>query len=141
MYQANRAEDLRERPLGELLKDLSEQTSTLVRDEIALARVEMTEKAKETGAAFGIMAVGGLVGFLALGVLSALFVIALNYALPLWVAALLVFVVYVAVAAALFMVGRNRMKTAAPPIPEATVQTLREDVNWAKHQANQGVRR
>jgi MFS family permease len=134
MYQENRVRDLRERSFGELLGELSSQTSQLIRDEIQLARVEMTEKAKETGTAVGIMAAGGAVALLALGVLSAFFVLVLDEVMPSWLAALIVFAVYAAIAAVLFFVGRARLREASPPTPEETVQTLRDDVRWAKRQ-------
>lgn len=134
MYQESRIRDLRERSFGELLGDLSSQTSQLVRDEIELAKVETTEKAKAYGTAAGIMAAGGAVALLASGVLSAFFVLALAEVMPAWLAALIVFAVYAGIAVVLFFVGRDRMREAAPPVPEETVQTLREDVWWAKRQ-------
>jgi hypothetical protein len=134
MYQESRVRELRERSFGELLGDLSSQTSQLIRDEFELARVEMTEKAKEAGTGIGILAAGGAVALLALGVLTAFFVLVLAEVMPSWLAALIVFAVYAAIAAVLFFVGRARLREASPPVPEETVQTLRDDVRWAKRQ-------
>jgi hypothetical protein len=134
MYQESRVRELRERSFGDLLGDLSSQTSQLIRDEFELARVEMTEKAKEAGTGIGILAAGGAVALLALGVLTAFFVLVLAEVMPSWLAALIVFAVYAAIAAVLFFVGRARLREASPPVPEETVQTLRDDVRWAKRQ-------
>jgi hypothetical protein len=134
MYSENRVRQLREKPMGELFGDLSREMSGLVKDEIELAKVEMTAKAKEAGIGIGIIAGGAVVALAAFGVLTAFFVLILGQVMATWLAALLVFVVYSAIAGALVMVGRNRLKKATPPVPEATVQTLREDVDWAKRQ-------
>jgi hypothetical protein len=134
MYQESRVRDLRERSFGELLGELSSQTTQLVRDEIELARVEMTDKAKEAGTGIGIIAAGGAVALLALGVLTAFFVLVLDEVMQTWLAALIVFAVYAAIATVLFFIGRARLRQASPPVPEETVETLREDVRWAKRQ-------
>ena len=76
----------------------------------------------------------GVLGFLALALLTTCFVAALDTAMPLWLAALVVAVVYAAIAGALALFGRSRVKEATPPVPEQTVETLKEDVEWAKSQ-------
>jgi uncharacterized membrane protein YqjE len=127
--------DQRDASLGDLLKQLSEQTSTLMRQEIDLARAELTVKGKELGAGAGMLAAAGVVALLALGALTAMFVALLDTAMATWLAALIVTVVYLAVAGVLALIGRGRMKAAAPVTPEQTVETVKEDVEWAKTRA------
>jgi uncharacterized membrane protein YqjE len=125
-------DDLRERPLGELLKQLSEETTRLVHQEIELAKAELTEKGKQAGMGAGLFGGAGAIGFLALAALTTCFILALDAAMPAWLAALLVAVVYGAVAAVLAMQGRKKVKQATPPVPEQTIETVKEDVQWAK---------
>ena len=124
--------DLREQSLGELFGRLSSETSTLIRQELALARAELTEKGREAGKGAGILGGAGVVGLLAAGTLTACFVLLLDLAMPAWLGALIVAVVYGAIAAFLGLRGRDRVQHAAPPVPEQTVETVKEDVEWAK---------
>jgi hypothetical protein len=124
--------DLRERPLPELLKQLSEQTTRLVRQELELAKAELTQKGKQAGAGAGLFGAAGAIGFLALAALTTCFILALNAVMPAWLAALLVAVVYGVVAAVLALRGRAKVKQATPPVPEQTIETVKEDVEWAK---------
>ena len=126
--------DLRERPIGELLKQLSEETTTLVRKELDLAKAEMTEKAKDAGKGAGMFGAAGVLGFLALGALTAFFIMLLDGAVPNWAAALIVAAVYAAIAGVLALTGKNKVQDATPPKPEQTVETIKEDVQWAKTQ-------
>jgi uncharacterized membrane protein YqjE len=126
--------DLRERPLGELLKQLSEETTRLVHQEIELAKAELTQKGKQAGMGAGLFGGAGAIGFLALAALTTCFILALDAALPAWLAALIVAVVYAAIAAVLALRGRDRVKRAVPPVPEQTIETVKEDVQWAKTQ-------
>jgi lipopolysaccharide export LptBFGC system permease protein LptF len=126
--------ELRERPLGELLKQLSEQTSRLVHQELELAKAELTQKAKQAGMGAGLFGGAGALGLAALGALTACFILALDVVMPAWLAALIVAVVYGAVAAVLAMRGRAKVKQAVPPVPEQTIETVKEDVEWAKTQ-------
>jgi uncharacterized membrane protein YqjE len=130
--------DLRERPTSELLKDLSQQTGTLVRQEVDLAKAELTEKGKQLGAGAGLVIGAAVVALLALGALTACLIAALASAVPTWLAALIVAVVYAAIAGALAVVGRGRIQRAAPPAPEQTIETVKEDVQWAKTRARSG---
>jgi uncharacterized membrane protein YqjE len=131
--------ELRSHSTADLVKQLSEQTTTLVRKEIELARAELAEKGKVAGAGAGMLGGAAVVGLLALGTLTAFILALLNEAMDLWVAALIVTVVYGAIAAVLAMAGRNRVKQGVPPA-EQTVETVKEDVQWAKSQAK-SVRR
>ena len=126
--------DLRERPLGELLKQLSEETTRLVHQELELAKAELTQKGRQAGIGAGLFGAAGAIGLLALAALTTCFILALDAVLPAWLAALLVAVVYAAVAAVLAMQGRNKVRQATPPVPEQTIETVKEDVAWAKTQ-------
>jgi uncharacterized membrane protein YqjE len=128
------AGDLRERPFGELLKQLSEETTQLVHQEIELAKAELTHKTKQAGIGAALFGAAGAIGLLALAALTTCFILALDAAMPAWLAALIVAVVYGAVAAVLALRGRAKVRQAVPPVPEQTIQTVKEDVQWAKTQ-------
>ena len=123
--------DLRERSVGELVKQLSNETSTLIRQEMALARAELSEQGKKAGAGAGMFGGAGLLGLGAFGALTACFILALDTAMDGWLAALIVAAVYAAIAGVLALQGRNKIKDATPPAPQ-TVETVKEDVQWAK---------
>jgi uncharacterized membrane protein YqjE len=129
---------LREHSMGELFKQLSEEMSTLVRQELRLAQAEMTEKGKRAGIGAGIFGGAGLIGVMALGTLTACVVAALAEAMAVWLAALIVTVVYAAIAGVLALQGRERIQQATPPVPEQTVESVKEDVQWAKTQLPSG---
>jgi uncharacterized membrane protein YqjE len=122
---------LREQPIGDLLKRLSEETSTLVRQEMALARAEITEQGKRAGTGAGMLGGAGVAGLLTLGALTATVIAALDTEMAFWLAALIVTAVWAAVAGVLALQGRNKIKEATPPAPQ-TVETVKEDVRWAK---------
>jgi uncharacterized membrane protein YqjE len=130
----NTPNELRGEPVGELLKRLSEQTSELIRQELALARAEMTAKGKRLGLGAGLFGGAGIFVLLALGTLSACLVAAIAVALPVWAAALIVTAMWLVVAAVMALIGRQEIQRATPPVPEQTVETLKEDVEWAKTQ-------
>jgi uncharacterized membrane protein YqjE len=132
--------ELRSQSTGDLVKQLSEQTTTLVRQEIELAKAELTEKGKVAGQGAGMFGGAAVVGLLALGTLTALILALLDKAMEFWVAALIVTVVYGAIAAVLAMTGRDRVKQGMPPAPEQTVETVKEDLQWAKSQAKSARR-
>ena len=123
-------EDPRELPLDELLKRLANETGTLVRQEIALARAEMREKA-EAGKAGATMIGGGAVaGLMAAGALTAMLVLALATAMPGWLAALIVTVILGLVAVLLVRGGAAAVRRAMPPVPEDSMDKVKEDVRW-----------
>lgn len=124
-----------DRPLGDLLKELTADVSALVRQEIALARTEMTEKARLYARASVMMAVAAILGLFALGALTACIILAIDLALPAWLAALIVGGVYLIVAGIFILVGLARLRRAGKPVPEQTIQTIKEDVSWARQQA------
>ena len=124
MSSADFDRELRERPLGELVKQ-----------EIDLAKAEMTEKGKKAGKGAGIFGAAGIIGFLALSALTACLIALLATALDhVWLAALIVALVYGAVAGVLALTGKKEVQEATPPAPEQTIETLKEDVEWAKTQ-------
>jgi hypothetical protein len=125
-------EELRERPVADLVKQLAGQTSTLVRHEIDLAKAEMTEKAKIAGKGAGLLGGAAAVGLLAAGALTACLILVLSEAMDAWLAALIVAVVLGAAAALLGLSGRNKVRAATPAVPEQTIETVKEDVEWAK---------
>jgi uncharacterized membrane protein YqjE len=123
--------DPRERPIADLVKDLAGQTSTLVRQEIALARAEVSRQGKQAGRGAGMLAGAAVAGLLALGALTACLIVAIDAALPLWLAALIVTVLWAIVALLLARTGRDALQSATPPAPQ-TVDTVKEDIQWAK---------
>jgi hypothetical protein len=192
---------LRERPIGELMKQLAEETGTLVRQEVQLAKAEMLEKielvrgdleqrgerakealardgqeikdglattGKQAGVGVGFFGAAGAVALIALGILAALLVRVLDAVMPSWVALVLVLVLYLATAGLLALAGREKLRRAAdslprhgleqmkrdatrlvapgrlkeawPPVPEQTIETLKEDVEWAKHPKSSATR-
>lgn len=124
-----------DRPIGELMKELSEQTSTLIRQEMELATAELREKGKSAGLGAGMFGGAGLVGLFALGALTACAILALDTAMAGWLAALIVAVVYGAIAGVLALAGRKKVQQATPPAPEQAVDSVKEDVEWTKHRA------
>jgi uncharacterized membrane protein YqjE len=135
---ADHNNDLRERGTGELLKELSDHTTTLVRQEIELAKAELGEKGKKAGLGAGMFGGAGLFAVLALAALTTCVIVALDSAMPLWLAALIPAVIYAAAAAVLALQGRSKVQEAGPPVPEQTAESVKEDVQWAKTQAKSG---
>ena len=131
-------DELRERPTGELLKELSDHTTTLVKQEIDLAKAELSEKGRKAGLGAGMFGGAGLFGVFAFAALTTCIIVALDSAMPLWLAALIVTVVYAAIAGVLALQGRNKVQAAGPPVPEQATESVKEDVQWAKTRAQSG---
>jgi hypothetical protein len=129
----SRAHELHDRPIAELLKQLANETTTLVRQELDLAKAEMREKAGKAGPGFGMWGAAGATGLLALGSLTAFLILALDGAMPNWLAALVVGLVWAAITGVLYLRGKRRVEEAGSPVPEKTIETVKEDVQWAKH--------
>jgi hypothetical protein len=123
---------LREQPMGELFKQLSTDVSTLVRQELQLAQSEMTEKGKRAGIGVGMFGGAGILSLVALMTFTACLVAALAAGMDVWLAALIVTVAYGAVAGGLALLAKKKVAEAAPPVPEQTVESVKEDVQWAK---------
>lgn len=126
--------------MGELFKQLSTDLSTLVRQEILLAQVEMTQKGKRAAAGAGFLGGAGVVSLLLLGSLTACIIAALAKGMDVWLAALIVTVVYGLIAGFLAITGKQRVAEASPTVPEQTIQTLKEDAQWAKTQTSSVTR-
>jgi uncharacterized membrane protein YqjE len=125
-------QDVRERPLGDLVKQLAGQTSELMHRELDLAKAEVSAKGREAGKGAGMAAGAAAVALLGAGALTAFLILLLDDAVVDWLAALIVGVVLVAVAAVIAMKARNELRRAAPAVPEQTVETMKEDVEWAR---------
>lgn len=121
--------------LTELTRQLSEQTSRLIHQEIELAKAELTVKGKRAGIGVGMFGGAGAFGFYALGALVATAILALSQAVTAWLAALIVTVVLAAIAGVLALQGKNKVQQATPPVPEQATESVKEDVQWAKTQA------
>jgi len=133
--------DLRDESIAELVKRLAEQTNTLVKQEIELAKAELTEKGKVAGAGAGMLGAAALIGLLAAGALTACLIALLQTAIDhTWLAALIVAIVYAAIAAPIAMRGRDRIRAAAPPAPEKTIESVKEDAEWAKTRTRSAMR-
>lgn len=124
--------DLRERGTGELVKKLSSQVSTLVHQEIELAKTEMAEKGRKAGLGAGLFGGAGVAGLLTLGSLTAFLIIVLALAIPAWASALLVTLLWGAVAGVLALQGRNKLREVGRSVPEKTIETVKEDLQWLK---------
>lgn len=124
--------------VAELMRQLSDQTATLVRQELELAKAELTEKGKRAGVGAGMFGAAGVAGLYALGALIATVILALSLAMSGWLAALIVTVVLAAIAGGLALTGRSNLQRGAPPVPEQTVQTVREDVELTKQRVREG---
>jgi F0F1-type ATP synthase assembly protein I len=127
-------DELRERPLPELLRELSQQMATLVRQEIDLAKAEITEKGKTAGLGAGMFGAAGVMGLATLGAFTGFLILVLSVALSPWLSALIVTVLYAIIAGVLALQGRRKVKQATPPVPEQTVESVKEDIRWAKDQ-------
>ena len=128
-------EDKRNASTAELVKELSREVSQLVREEIALAKAEMTEKGKQAGIGAGMLSGAAVLGLAAVGGSMAFLILVLDSWMPGWLAALIVTVVYAAAAAVLALRGRERIRHATPPVPTQTIESVKEDVQWAKTHA------
>jgi uncharacterized membrane protein YqjE len=121
---------------GGLVKQLSEQVSVLVRDELKLAQLEMTRKGKQAGVGAGMLGAGGLIALYAVACLLACAIIALSKTMQAWLAALIVGVVLLAVGTAVALLGRGRLRKATPPVPEQAVGSVKADVEEIRERAH-----
>jgi uncharacterized membrane protein YqjE len=129
-----------DRPIGELLRELGDEISTLVRQEIALAKVEIAEKTKPAIASAGMFGGTALLSLGAFGALTAFLIALIALWVPVWASALIVTVLYGAIAFVLAQTGKKKLHEAAPLVPEQTAQTVKEDIEWAKTRAKSGAR-
>jgi uncharacterized membrane protein YqjE len=132
---ANGERGTRQESVPELVKELTRDISELVRQEIELARLEMTEKGKKAGLGVGMFGGAAVLGMAVVGGSMATVIILLDLAMPLWLASLVTTVLYAAAAALLALRGRDELKETGAPIPERTKQSVKEDIQWAKMRA------
>jgi uncharacterized membrane protein YqjE len=118
-----------EHSTGQLVKMLSEQVSVLIRDELKLARLEMTGKGKRAAVGTGMFGVSGVVAAYGVGCLLACAIIAISGQVAAWLAALIVGAALLATAGCVAALGRSRLHQAVPPVPEETVASIRADVD------------
>ena len=157
-----RQAELQDQSTGDLVKQLAAETTTLVkqelefaraevarigegvmtlaRQELRLAKVEMAEKGRKAGPGFGMIGAAGATALLAAGALTAFLILALDGVMANWLAALIVAIAWAVVAAALYFAGKSRVEDAGPLVPEQTLETVKEDVQWAKTQISSDKR-
>jgi uncharacterized membrane protein YqjE len=124
--------ELQDRPIGDLVKQLSDQTTHLVRAEVELAKAELAQKGKQAGIGAGMFGGAGLFGFYGFGALTTAIIALLATAMATWVAAVIVAVAYFAIAGVAALMGKNRVKQATPPVPEQAIDTTKMDVEVTK---------
>ena len=159
---ASPQKDSGELSISGLVRQLAEETTTLVRQELELARAEaahageavvtlakqelelanaeMKEKARKAGPGIGMMGVAAGMGLLAAGAVTACLILVLDEAVATWLAALLVGLAYAGLAGVLFLMGKERVQEAGPFVPEQTIETVKEDIEWAKTQVGSDSR-
>jgi hypothetical protein len=127
-----------ERSLRELIERLGEQTQSLARKEVELARAEVTQKGRRLGVGVGAFGAAGIVGLFAFGALTAALVLLLATAVDAWIAALIVTVAYAAIAGIAALAGRSQVERGTPPVPERAIDSAKEDLEAAKRSAREG---
>src|SRR5690349_14037140 len=137
---SDQQDTLRDRSIGELVASLSRDLSTLVRQEIDLAKAEMTEKGKKAGLGAGMFGGAGVAALLALICLSITAIVVLNAWMRDWLAALIVTLVWAAAAAVLALRGREELRAMEGPVPQQTKETIKEDIEWAKNPKRSATR-
>ena len=137
--QDNRNE-LRDRPLGEITRELMNDVSTLVRQEVELAKAEMAQKGRTAVPGLQMLGGAGVVGLAAAGALTAFLILVLDLWLPAWAAAAIVGVVLAIIAFVLAKQGKERVEDAGKPVPEQTIESVKEDAEWVGTQAKSARR-
>ena len=118
---------------GQLVSELSQGVAQLVRDELRLAQVEVSGKAKQAGVGVGMFGAAGILALYGGGVLIAAAILALALALDAWLAALIVAVVLLAAAGVAAVLGKKRVAESAPPVPTQAVESVKEDLDTFRH--------
>jgi hypothetical protein len=124
--------------VADLARQLSDQTTRLVRQEVELAKAELAVKGKRAGMGAGLFGGAGVLALFAFGALTAAVIAALSLAMDTWLAALIVAVVYGAAAGVAALMGKRKVDEALPAVPEESVESVKEDVRWTKTRAQQG---
>lgn len=126
---------VQERSTGDLVKQVTEQVSLLMRDELKLAQLEMSGKARQAGKGMGMLGGGGLIALYGLACLIACAILALTHVLQPWLSALIVGAVLLAVAGVVSAVGRGHLRKAVPPTPKEAVESVKTDVEEVRERA------
>ncbi len=130
-----RTDELSDKPVGDLVQQLSQQTAALVRQEMRLAQVELQEKGKRAGIGAGMFGGAGLVALYGVGALIAAAILLIGTALEPWLAAVIVGAVLLALAGVLALLGRKQVDKATPPKPERAMESVQRDVAHVKERA------
>jgi uncharacterized membrane protein YqjE len=130
-----RTEELSDRSVADLVQRLSEQTATLVRDEMRLAQAELQEKGKRAGIGAGMFGGAGLVALYGVGALTAAAILLIGTAVEPWIAAVIIGVALLAVGGVLALAGRKQVDRATPPKPEQAIESVQRDVEHVKESA------
>ena len=132
--------DSDDRSVAELTKELVRDVSELVRRELDLAKAELAEKARNLGRGIGFAAAGAVLLLVTLGALTATAIIALATAMDTWLAALIVTIVVGVIGTVVLLVGIKTLRRGTPPVPDQTVESVKEDIAWVKTRAKSGSR-
>jgi hypothetical protein len=135
---SQQGEDLQDRSIPELMRELAQETSTLVRQELELAKAELVTSGKRAGIGIGELGAAAVLGLFALAALTSCVIAALALAMPVWLAALVVAVAFGLGAAILGLNGRRQVAASMPPKPAQTLETVKEDLEWAKTRMSSG---
>ena len=138
---SNPTEPANEQSISDLVRQLTEQSNELARKEIELAKAELEAKARTVGTGIGAFGGAGVVSFLALGALTATLILGLAETLDPWLAALVVTVVYSAIAGVMALIGRRKVEEATPPTPDRAFENTRRDVEEIKENTRKGLAR
>lgn len=133
-------ENGRARSLAGLIQQLSQDVAALVRGELALATAELQQKAKRFQTGIGMMVAAAVLVVMALGALTAACVMGLAEFMPGWLAALIVTLVLIVIAAGLALAGKRSIERGSPPLPNETIDAVKEDVTWIRNRARSGIR-
>jgi uncharacterized membrane protein YqjE len=131
--------DLRDEPAKDLLKQVSEEAQSIARNEVKLAKAELSEKAKDVGVGAGMLGGAGYMAALASVALMLCLIFALATVVAAWLAALIVTIVFAAIAGVLALAGRTRIKKAGPPLPEQSVESVKQTIETVKEAAKWGM--
>jgi hypothetical protein len=124
-----------DKPVGELVRQLTEQSSTLIRQELRLATAELQEKGKHAGVGAGMFGGAGVVALYGVGALIAAAIIGIGTLIEPWIAAVIVGVVLLAVAGVVALLGKKQVQQATPAKPEQAIDSVQRDINTVKERA------
>ncbi len=130
--------DLDQASIAELVQRLSDQSSSLARKEVELAKAEVAQKGKQLGIGAGAFGAAGVIGLFAFGALTTALIVLLATAMAGWVAALIVAAAYALIAGGLALVGKQKVDQGSPPIPERAIESTKLDIDAAKSGAQEG---